>query len=371
MNVEQKSLLVDNAIAGYLEYRRIVELSRGSGRGGMSRTTYVGALMARGRSPFRLLFIIILVIVILGTNLRTATYLANFNRFLGLWSLLLLAYITTVTGLLGSWADMKYFGGILQKRSYTVDKVYHRAATYAVRLTNVYLLTAVSVLFLAAYFVSTILGARIVGIATTVGLFSFAILLLIWIPKQLIDYFFLFAALFGKDRMMASNSITLVKHNLEILEATTPPPTSKDLYLGLADSDLRHAEVLLEWINLTVTIAAIVISVIFTERLLSSYDRLYKATEITFKTFGAQVSALTQLPYADAISTGILLVLVLFAVNFLLGLISLLVRIVLRYYFEVYRPAYALRQAFMIYFDSAANVALPTRSGVDSNPAKP
>lgn len=356
-------------MAGFIEYQRIVELSRDSGRGGMSRITYVGALMGLERSLIWMGIILLLVFMVLGTNLRASSSLVNLSRLLGLWSLLLLAYIAAIAALIGSWADLKYFRGILQKQSYTADQVYHRAAMLVVRLTKFFILTGISLVFLSIYLISPIIGTRLVGIATTVGLFSFSVLLLIWIPKQLIDYFFLFAALLGRDRTMASNSIALVKHNLEVINVFSPQVPAKDLLLELADSDLRHAEVLLEWINLTVTIAAIIISIIFTDRLLSSYNRFYEATKSTFQTFGTQVSELTQLPYADTISTGILLALILFSINFLLGFLSLLIRTVLRYYFEVYRPAYALRQALMIYFDTPVNPLLAPLPVPDLTPS--
>ncbi len=336
----------------------------------MSRTTYVGSLIGQGHALPKLAIVLFLVFAILGTNPQTSPHDTTISRLLGLWSLVLLSYVTTIVAILGSWADLTYFRGMLRKQSYKANHVYRQAAIYVSRLIRAPILVILSILFIIIYLLSPMFSATMAGIATMSGLFTFAILLLIWIPKQLIDYFFLFAALFGRDRTMASNLAALVRHNLEIIGAAKPQVSSKDLFLGLAESDLRHAEVLLEWINLTVTIGAIVISVILTERLVSSYDRLYDAMMLTFRTFGAKVSALTQLPYANAISTGILIVLMLFAINFLLGFVSLLMRTVLRYYFEVYRPAYALRQSFILYFDSPFPVPSPAQTAADIDPAK-
>lgn len=354
-----------------IDYRELASSVRKKSKGGMSRVTYVGALQAEGRWPIWLGSVILLVLLLLVPEITTDPMRASAGRFLGLWGLLMLSFLTTLVGFHGFLADLIYFKRIIERRFSGADMIYVKAAEHTVRTANRNLLAILSGVFLLAYIISPSVAASIVGLAAVIGLSCFALLLLTWVPKQLIDYYFLLAAATEIDGTMVSKSEELVVTALKCVADAAPPGSLKHLYLDLSESDLRHSEGRREWYNLWVAVIAVIVSVFLTEQLLSASNKIIEQASNLFRSFGDRVADLTQSPLQTALSTALVWTLGLFAINIALGFISLLLRIILRSHFEGYRPAYALNKALIIYFHEHSTTTVLTNEESDSDTGAP
>lgn len=218
------------------------------------------------------------------------------------------------------------------------------------RFTLLFVLPVLVVVIVALGIIRPTLARQLVAFLSLLALLSYLAAVFSMFRQSLIDFRELAFLVMGRPSAVAHSPEELVQILYLKVRKMFLPKSRLRYLVRLTEIDLQGTELRLQLVNLSIAVIAIIISIVFSERIASFFADLINTLNTFFISISQYSSAFLfpNSSFESAFATGVYFVLWMTVISFILAFIQLVGRVSLLFYFADYRSAFALNQALLL-----------------------